>query len=469
MCGIFGIYGHLEAAHLTYLGLHALQHRGQESAGIAVGDGTQVRAHRGMGLVVDVFDAPTLKRLNGGSAIGHVRYSTAGDSDLNNAQPLTVRHGRGQLAVAHNGNLTNARLLRQTLEEAGSIFTATSDSEVIVHLFARDRQEQLADRIAAVLPQLRGAFSLVFLTERELVAARDPLGFRPLAMGRLVTPSENGGAPRESWVFASETCAFDLIGAEYVRPVDPGEIVVVDERGPRSLRYAEGPARRFCVFEHVYFARPDSKLGGHSVYLSRHRFGRQLAREQPASADLVISVPDSGTSAALGFAQEAGLPFEMGLIRSHYVGRTFIEPQRAIRNFGVRLKLAPVRALIEGKRLVVVDDSLVRGTTSRKIVTMLRQAGAKEVHLRISSPPIGYPCHYGIDTPTREELIGSSRTPSEIAAYVGADSLGYLSLEGMLAAIGETPGANYCDACFTGRYPSDSEPLLPPARAGSGV
>jgi amidophosphoribosyltransferase len=453
MCGIFGIYGHPEAAHLAYLGLHGLQHRGQESAGIASSDRSRVYTYRGMGLVVDVFDKPTLARLPGSAAIGHVRYSTAGGSDVANAQPLAVRHARGQLAVAHNGNLVNAQRLRRELEDAGSIFSSNADSEVIVHLFARTQERKIVDRITRSLSQLRGAFSLLFLTERKLIAARDPFGFRPLHLGKLLSDPRRSAddGPTVSWVFASETCAFDLIGAELVRPVRPGEIIVVDRKGLRCYQRLGSEAKRFCVFEHVYFARPDSTLGGRSVYLSRHAFGQQLARERPAAADLVIPVPDSGTAAALGYAAKAGIPFEMGFIRSHYVGRTFIEPQQSIRHFGVKLKLSPVRALIRGRRVVVVDDSLVRGTTSRKIVAMLRTAGAAEVHLRIASPPVRNPCPYGIDIPTREELIAAHRTEAETCADVGCDTLGYLSRQGMLQSL--EPEGCYCDACFSGSYP----------------
>jgi amidophosphoribosyltransferase len=455
MCGIFGIYGHPEAANLAYLGLHGLQHRGQESAGIASSDSNRLRTYRGMGLVVDSFDKQTLSRLKGKAAIGHVRYSTSGDSDLANAQPLAVRHSRGQLAVAHNGNLVNAGQLRQDLEKEGSIFSCNADSEVIVHLFAKTQHHKVVDRIAASLRQVRGAYSLLFLTERKLIAARDPHGFRPLCLGRLEFSNrrKTGGETAQAYVFASETGVFDLIGAEYLRPVRPGEIIVVDRKGLRSfMRLEPAEHSRFCVFEHVYFARPDALLGWTSVYDSRRALGRQLAREQPARADLVIPVPDSGTTAALGYADESGLPFDMGLIRSHYVGRTFIEPEQSIRHFGVKLKLAPVRRLIQDKRVVVVDDSLVRGTTSKKIVAMLKGAGAAEVHLRISSPPIRHPCYYGIDIPTVEELIASSRTEEETRQFVQCDSLGYLSLEGMLAAIDERVNV-YCDACFSGRYP----------------
>ncbi|MCB9555968.1 MAG: amidophosphoribosyltransferase [Deltaproteobacteria bacterium] len=444
MCGIFGIYGHPQAAHLTYLGLHALQHRGQESAGITASDGKQLRTWRGMGLVVDVFSEQTLADLSGNSAIGHVRYSTSGDSAWANAQPIAVRYADGQLAVAHNGNLVNEDALRRELEQAGSLFSTNADSEVLVHLFARSRQRTVAERVAEALVRLRGAFSLAFLTEDEMIVARDPYGFRPLALGRL----KHDGA--EAYVVASETSAFNLVGARYERMLAPGEMAVIDRRGIRSQQVFDRQATRFCIFEHIYFARPDSRLGKDSVYISRRRMGKQLAKEQPADADVVISVPDSGTTAALGYAEELGVPFEMGLVRSHYIGRTFIEPKQSIRNFGVRLKLAPVPEVIAGRSVAVVDDSLVRGTTSRKIVAVLRAAGARAVHLRISAPPTRFPCHYGIDTPTREELIASNKTLEEIRQFVGADTLGYLTLEGALDAVG---GDHYCHACFSGDYP----------------
>ena len=406
MCGIFGIYGHPEASNLAYLGLHALQHRGQESAGIAVSNGERLLNWRGMGLVADVFDEQRLRRLEGPAAIGHVRYSTAGDTDLSNAQPLAVQHGGGQLAIVHNGNLVNEGSLRQGLESQGSIFSSNSDSEVIVHLLARCPAEQdMVERVSSVLGQLEGAYSVLFLTEDKLIAARDPHGFRPLSLGKLPMPDG-----KTAWVFASETGAFDLIGATYVRPIHPGEIVSVDAEGLKTVSPFAPQKPRFCVFEHIYFARPDAKLGPRSVYRSRELLGQQLAREQPADADIIIPVPDSGNTAALGFAEESGIPFGIGLIRSHYVGRTFIEPQQSIRHFGVRLKLAPVRHLIEGKRVCVVDDSLVRGTTSRKIVNMLRSAGATAVHMRISAPPTRHPCFYGIDTPSPSELIASNKT-----------------------------------------------------------
>ena len=458
MCGIFGIHGHDEAANIAYLGLHALQHRGQESAGVVAGD-RNLRRHVSMGLVSDVFDEKTLSRLPGRAAIGHVRYSTAGSSELRNAQPFLFDYAGGSVAIAHNGNLVNAEELRTRLEAAGSIFQTTSDTEVIVHLMAKVPEFDPVQRVLAALRQVQGAYSLVVLSDDKLIGVRDPHGFRPLVIGRL----------KDGYVLSSETTAFDLIEAEYIRDVEPGELVVVDSSGLRSFRVAanEPAPPRFCVFEHVYFARPDSLVNGKSVYRARERMGKRLAEEQPAVADVVIPVPDSGVPSAIGFAKQAGIPFEMGLIRSHYVGRTFIEPQDSIRHFGVRLKLSPVRTVVDGKRVVVVDDSLVRGTTSRKIVKMLRAAGAREVHLRISAPPTTHPCYYGIDTPNRSELVAASHSLEEIARYVTCDSLGYLSHEGMMAAVNpaSTPddvGAGYCSACFTGNYP------VALGRAGAG-
>jgi amidophosphoribosyltransferase len=450
MCGVFGVFGHPEAANLTYLGLHALQHRGQESAGIVASDGDSLRLHRGMGHVAELFDVEALSRLPGDRAVGHVRYSTTGSSALTNAQPFVVKYALGAVGVAHNGNLTNAQEIHDDLERQGSIFQSTSDTEVIVHLLAREREGDLPTRIARALSRVRGAYSLLFISEDQIVGARDPLGFRPLVIGKLSRGSEGS-----AWVLASETCALDLIEAAFVREVEPGEIVVVDKDGLRSVK-AE-PARRAgkCVFELVYFARPDSTVFGRSVYEVRRELGRQLFREKPAPADLVIPVPDSGVPAAIGYAEAAGLPFDMGLIRSHYVGRTFIEPEQRIRHFGVKLKLNPVERIVRGKRLCVVDDSIVRGTTSRKIVSMLRAAGAREVHLRISAPPTAWPCYYGIDTPNRGELIAANHTLDEIARFITADSLGYLSVEGMhRAAWGKHSGAEAgaCDACFSGEY-----------------
>jgi amidophosphoribosyltransferase len=454
MCGIFGVYGHPEAANLTYLGLHALQHRGQESAGIVAADGGRFHTHRGMGLVQDVFDSSAMGRLPGRVAIGHVRYATAGGSELRNAQPFAVEYAHGSLAIAHNGNLVNAGELRQRLEAAGSIFSSSGDTEAIVHLLAHAREADFVERLSAVLPQLEGAYSLLFLEQTHtprLIAARDPRGFRPLALGRL----------KDAFVFASETCAFDLIEAEFIRELEPGEIVVVDQSGLRSYRAnaSTRPGEHFCVFEHVYFARPDSRVNGRSISRVRQKMGAILAQEHPVEADVVIPVPDSGMPAAIGYARESGIPYDMGLIRSHYVGRTLIEPQQSIRHFGVKLKLNAVREVLEGKRVVVVDDSLVRGTTSRKIVKMIRAAGAREVHLRISSPPTTNPCYYGIDTPTRSELIASSHTPDEIARYVTCDSLGYLSAAGLMRAV-EAPAdqKGWCAACFTGDYPVPFEP-----------
>lgn len=444
MCGIFGIYGHDEAANLTYLGLHSLQHRGQESVGMVTHDGALFRRHVGMGLVSEAIGRAAIERLPGRSAIGQVRYSTSGASQIRNAQPFLFEYAHGGIAIAHNGNLVNAAQLRGELEADGSIFQTSSDTEVIVHLLAKAREPDTIARLTAALARVTGAYSLLLMTESRLIAVRDPQGFRPLVMGRL----------KDSFVFSSETSSFDLIEAEYIREVEPGEIVVVSDEGLESIKPLPKADKHFCVFEHVYFARPDSLINGKSVYRTRIKMGRRLAEESPAEADVVIAVPDSGNSAAIGYARESGIPFEMGLIRSHYVGRTFIEPQDSIRHFGVRLKLSPVRAVVDGKRVVVVDDSLVRGTTSRKIVSMLRAAGAKEVHLRISAPPSTHSCFYGIDTPTRSELIASSHSVDEICKYITCDSLAYLSHDGLMSAVGANAGGEgYCSACFTGTYP----------------
>jgi len=445
MCGVFGIHGHDEAANIAYLGMHALQHRGQESAGLVAVDDGQLRRHAAMGLVSDAFNRDTLARLPGVTAIGHVRYSTAGSSELRNAQPLLFEYAGGQLAIAHNGNIVNANELRAELDASGSIFQTSSDTEVIVHLMAKAREPDVLGKLMAALRRVRGAYSLVLLThDAKMIGVRDPSGFRPLVIGRL----------KDAFVLSSETCSFDLIEAEFIREVEPGEIVVIDKSGMTSHRLPELAAPTFCVFEHIYFARPDSFLNGKSVYRVREKLGKRLAQEASVAADVVIPVPDSGVPAAIGYANEAKLPFEMGLIRSHYVGRTFIEPQDSIRHFGVRLKLSVVRAVVDGKRVVVVDDSLVRGTTSRKIVKMLRNAGAREVHLRISAPPTTHPCFYGINTPTRSELVAASHTVEEIGRYVTCDSIAYLSHDGMMAAIGaDASGAGYCSACFTGKYP----------------
>jgi len=445
-CGVFGVCDSADAANLAYLGLYALQHRGQESAGIAtLDDAGAIHVEREMGYVADVFDEARISRLPGRTAIGHVRYSTAGASLLANAQPIVFATGRGPLGLAHNGNLVNAREIRTSLESKGALFTTTSDSEVILHLIARSSAPTLAGAIADALSEVRGAYSLVILSREGIFAVRDPNGIRPLSLG------VREGSP----VVASETCAFDLIGARFERDVEPGEIVHLSRDGIASHRFAF-PISTPCVFEHVYFARPDSKVFGRSVAASRQSFGRRLAREHPAQADVVVPVPDSGMYAALGFAEESGIPFAMGLVRNHYVGRTFIEPKQAIRHFGVKVKLNPVREVVGGKRVVLVDDSIVRGTTSRKIVQMIREAGAKEVHVRISSPPTMNSCHYGIDTPTRGELIAANQSIEEIRRFIDADSLGYLSVEGMLDAFGRPQQAT-CTACFTGIYPVEVE------------
>ena len=441
-CGVVGVYGHPEAATLAYLGLYALQHRGQESAGIVASNGEALISHRGMGHVAEIFDQSILARLEGRLAIGHNRYSTSGSTVLKNCQPFVVEWAHGALAIAHNGNLVNADELRTRLEARGSIFQSTVDSEVIIHLIAASSETTLVGRIVDALSQVRGAYSLVFLTEDRIIAARDPAGFRPLVVGRV----------NDAVVIASETCALDLVDARYERDVQPGEILTISARGLESVHPFPPATRHNCVFEYIYFARPDSRVFGRNVYEVRKELGRQLARESGVPADIVIPVPDSGLPAAIGYAEEAKLPFEMGLIRNHYVGRTFIEPSSSIRHFGVKVKLNALREVLGGKRVVVVDDSIVRGTTSRKLVHMIRQAGAREVHMRISSPPTTNPCFYGIDTPTREELIASSHSVEEIREYLGADSLAYLSEAGMYAFTGGRR-EGFCDACFTGRYP----------------
>jgi|TARA_B100001964_G_scaffold237535_1_gene301237 amidophosphoribosyltransferase len=441
-CGVFGILGHPDAANLTYLGLYALQHRGQESAGIASADGTRLHLSRAMGYVADAFDESTLLSLKGSSAIGHVRYSTAGDSRLVNAQPILIDCAHGEISLCHNGNLVNANELRDDLVQRGSIFQTNSDTEVILHLYARSQAPTAEDAIIESVSQVRGAFSIAMLTKDKVIVVRDPHGFRPLAIGTL------DGAT----IVCSETCALDLIGATYVRDVEPGEVLVIDAAGTRSYKpFAEAPAAH-CIFEHVYFARPDSSVFGQSVDEVRTDLGRRLARDAPVDADVVVPIPDSGVCAALGFAEESAVPLKMGLIRNHYVGRTFIHPQQAIRDFKVKVKLNPVKSILKGKRVVLVDDSIVRGTTSRKIVGMVRAAGAREVHMRISCPPTVSPCYYGIDTPRREELIGATHTVPEIQNYLGADSLSYLDWEGMLGAVGARR-ADYCTSCFTGEYP----------------
>ena len=449
-CGVFAVYGHPEAAKLTYLGLYALQHRGQESAGIAVSNGQTLVSKKGMGHVDEVFPREVIDSLPGHIAIGHTRYSTAGDTDLKNAQPLKVSCHKGQVALAHNGNLVNAAAIRRELESRGDIFQTTSDTEVILHFFARSRQVGVPEAVAEALDRVVGAYSLVMLFRDSVMGIRDPRGFRPLSLGRL------DGA----YVLASESCAFDLINAKFIRDVEPGEMVILDARGVTSLRFAPPASPAQCIFEHVYFSRPDSLVFGRSVQESREQLGRYLAREHPAEADVVVPVPDSGVPAATGFAEESGIPMKIALIRNHYVGRTFIEPSQAIRDFGVKLKLNPVRSLLEGKRVVLVDDSIVRGTTSRKLVRIVREAGAREVHMRISCPPTVSPCFYGIDTPTRKELIAATHTVEEIREYLGADTLGYLSLEGLRKAVGDNEG-RYCLACYTCSYPTAvQEPLI---------
>jgi len=442
MCGIFGIEPHDDAANLVYLGLYALQHRGQESTGIVAWSGEKLALERGMGHVAEVFPAEALARLPGRRAIGHTRYSTSGSSVVDNAQPIVVRTSMGPLGIVHNGNLTNALTIRKRLESEGSIFQTTSDTEVILHLIARNPREDVVDSMLVALNEVEGAYSLLAVTDTCLIAARDPHGFRPLAMAEL------DGAV----CFASESCAFDLIGAANARELEPGEVVVVREGTVESHRVPRSGEPRRCAFEHVYFARPDSVVFGDSVAETRLRMGAQLAREAPAGADLVVPVPDSGLFAALGYSRESGLPFELGMTRNHYVGRTFIEPRQSIRDFGVKVKLNPVKEIIGGKRVVLIDDSIVRGTTSRKIVRMVREAGAAEVHVRISSPPTAWPCYYGIDTPRRRELIASSHDLEQTRAFLEAESLAYLSLDGLLASLG---GAreSYCTACWSGAYP----------------
>jgi amidophosphoribosyltransferase len=460
-CGVFGVFGHPEASNLAYLGLYALQHRGQESAGIVSSDGGELHAHRAMGEVEEIFVPSVLAKLPGELAIGHTRYSTAGDKALLNAQPIMVDCNKGKIALGHNGNLTNAAEWRRKLEHRGSIFQTNSDTEVIVHLIARSQARNLSGALGDALNQVEGAYSLLVLTPDELYAVRDPRGFRPLALGKLAATAT---AP-ETWMVASETCAFDLLNAQYVREIEPGEMVRISRSGIESIHFAPPKQHQHCIFEHVYFARPDSTIFGRSVNASREALGRVLAREHPVDADIVVPVPDSGVPAAVGYALESKIPFHLGLIRNHYIGRTFIEPSQAIRNFGVKLKLNPVRGLIEGKRVILVDDSIVRGTTSRKIVRMVREAGAKEVHVRISCPPTISPCYYGVDTPTKEELIASSNTPEEICRYLGADSLGYVSLPSLRQAVGD-PDGTFCTSCYTGIYPTDLVQLE--VREGNG-
>jgi amidophosphoribosyltransferase len=443
-CGVFAVYGHPEAAKLTYLGLYALQHRGQESAGIVVSNGTSLLCHRGMGHVAEVFTPDVLAGMVGHAAVGHTRYSTAGDTDLKNAQPLMVSCQKGQVAVAHNGNLVNASTIRRELEGRGDIFQTTSDTEVILHFLARSKHAGIPESLADALDRVEGAFSLVALFKDSVFGVRDPRGFRPLSLGKL------DGA----YVIASETCAFDLINATPIRDIEPGEMVILEGRGITSLRYAPPVNPAQCIFEHVYFSRPDSVVFGRSVETSRETLGRLLARQHPVEADMVVPVPDSGVPAATGFSEESGIPMKIALIRNHYVGRTFIEPRQSIRDFGVKLKLNPVRSVLKGKRVILVDDSIIRGTTSRKIVRIVREGGAREVHMRISCPPTVSPCYYGIDTPTRQELIASTHSVEEIRQFLEADSLGYLSLEGLRQAVGDEGQSRYCLACYTANYPT---------------
>ena len=441
-CGVFGIYGHPEAAKITYLGLHSLQHRGQESAGICTMDNGHLYNHKRMGLVADIFDEAAFKELPGRTAIGHVRYSTTGSSQLRNAQPIAVEYARGSIAIAHNGNLVNARRIRDELEARGSIFVSTVDSEIIVHLLARSSQPTIVEALISSLQKVRGAYSLLILSDDGMLGMRDPNGFRPLCLGKL----------GDSWVLASETCAFDIVDAKYIRDVEPGEIVLINENGLVSIKPFERTTPSMCIFEYIYFARPDSRIFNTSVQKVRKRLGAILAQEATVPADVVVPVPDSSNMAATGFAEASGIPYEMGLIRNHYIGRTFIEPDQSIRDFGARLKYNAVKESLEGKRVILIDDSIVRGTTMRKIVKMLKNVGAKEVHLRITSPPIISPCFYGMDFPSRKELIAATHSLEEIQTYLRVDSLAYLSVEGMMKAVEGTP-AGHCTACFTAKYP----------------
>ena len=443
-CGVVGVYGHSDAANLTYLGLYALQHRGQESAGIVASNNGKMHLEVGMGLVADVFSDLRLKKLPGNIAIGHNRYSTTGVSRIKNAQPCLIEYAGGTMAMGHNGNLVNASEIRQELGTAGAIFQSTNDSEVIVHLMAQSRRNSFVDRAVAALSQVKGAYSIVLMSENELIAARDPQGFRPLCLGKL------DGA----YIVASESCVMDLVEAEFIREIEPGELILINQSGVKSFYPFQKTSTKQCVFEHIYFSRPDSYLFGHSVYSVRKLMGKALAQEKPVDADVVVPVPDSGVISAMGYSEEAEIPFQMGLIRNHYVGRTFIEPQSQIRNFGVKIKLNAVKPVIEGKRIIIIDDSIVRGTTSKKIVRMLREVGALEVHVRISSPPTTHSCFYGIDTPTKSELIASNMDIEQTREYLGADSLHYISLARMLDIFGEQKD-DFCAACFDGRYPVD--------------
>ncbi len=451
-CGVFGIYNHPEASNLTYLGLHSLQHRGQEGAGIASTDNIKFYIEKGIGLVSDIFSKEKIDKLQGSSAIGHVRYSTTGTSSLVNTQPIHVTSSLGEIAVAHNGNLTNANKLKKSLEKDGAIFQTNSDTEVIVHLIAKSKKKSFLQRIIFALSKCEGAYSLLFLIGNQIIAARDPRGFRPLVLGAI----------NNSYVIASETCAFDLVEAETIREIKPGEIITIDDKGITSYSPFKRIARKaFCIFEHIYFARPDSYVFGSSVYMARKELGRQLAREYPMKADYIVPVPDSGVASAIGYSEESGIPLELGLMRNHYVGRTFIEPKQNIRNFGVKLKLNSVKEVLNNKKVIVIDDSIVRGTTCRKIIKMIKDSGAKEVHVRISSPPTKDSCYYGIDTPDKSDLIANDLTIEQIRRYILADSLGYLSLNGLRESVQKDSPynvkANYCTACFNGKYPTEIE------------
>jgi amidophosphoribosyltransferase len=459
-CGVFGIWGHPDAAQITYYGLHSLQHRGQEGAGIVVTDGEKLKGFKGIGLVTEVFNKGQLSELTGKAAIGHVRYATAGGGGYENVQPLLFRSQNGSLALAHNGNLVNANALKHQLENQGSIFQTTSDTEVLAHLIKRSGYPLLKDRVKNALTMIKGAYAFLIMTETELMVALDPNGFRPLSLGRL----------GEAYVVASETCAFDVVGAEFVRSVEPGELLIINDEGLHSERFTLHTQRAICSMEYIYFSRPDSNIDGLNIHTTRKNLGKRLAIEAPVEADVVTGVPDSSISAAIGFAEQSGIPYELGLIKNRYVGRTFIQPSQSLREQGVKMKLSPVRGVVEGKRVVMVDDSIVRGTTSKRIVSMLREAGATEVHVRISSPPIKHPCFYGIDTSTHEELIASNHTVEEIRQIIGADSLVFLSEEGLLEAIGRNYEGEYrgqCMACFTGKYPTEIFPdtVLPHEKA----
>ncbi|MCX5678111.1 MAG: amidophosphoribosyltransferase [Candidatus Omnitrophica bacterium] len=442
-CGVVGIYGHKNAAQLAYLALYALQHRGEESTGIVSFDKKKIYMHKGQGLVGNVFKEENLKKLKGHLAIGHVRYSTTGSSTAKNVQPLLINHKKGFIAVAHNGNLTNSVALRNELEDAGSILQTTMDSELILHLLVKDHQNNYSGKLLPIMDRLEGAFSFVIMINDAIYAMRDPHGFRPLCIGKM----------GDAYIVASETCALDMVEASYVRDVEPGEIVIIDKNGIRSLKQPESKKHAFCIFEYIYFSRPDSNIFTQSVYLARKNLGKTLAREHPANADMVMPIPDSGTCAALGFAEESKLPLEIAFVRNHYIGRTFIQPSQLIRDFKVKVKLNPVKDALKGKRIVIVEDSIVRGTTSRGRVRALRASGAKEIHMRVSCPPLISPCFYGIDFPTKKELIASSHSVEEIREFIGVDSLKFISLEGMLSSM-TLPKEEFCTACFTGNYPT---------------